>query len=93
MEPISKSEKEEIAAVSATIDILRAAGKAGDLDKFMDNFVDDAIWMLDDRYQDANKDEAREYFGFLKNSSFDQLVSKDEIQICGDWVGICKSDV
>ena len=71
--------------VSAVIDNFRAAGRTGDLDAFMDNFIEDAVWMLDDRLQDANKDDARRYFSFLEDYAFDQEISKDEIQVCGDW--------
>jgi uncharacterized protein (TIGR02246 family) len=91
MEEIEMTEHDEIQqdpdvnAVSAVIDSFRAAGRAGDLDAFMANFADDAVLMLDDRMGDANKDDIREYFEFLGDYFFDQIVSKDEIQICGDW--------
>ena len=76
---------EDVAGVSAAIDRFRDAGRAGDLDRFLDCFEDDAIWMLDDRPYDAGKKHAREYFSFLTESAFDQEVTKDEIQVCGDW--------
>ena len=75
----------DVKAVSATIDSFRAAGRAGDLDAFMANFSNDAVLMLDDRMGDADKEDIREYFEFLGDYYFDQKVSKDEVQICGDW--------
>jgi ketosteroid isomerase-like protein len=91
MEEIEMTEHDEIQqdpdvnAVSAVIDSFRAAGRAGDLDAFMANFADDAVLMLDDRMEDANKEDIREYFEFLGGSYFDQKISKDEIQICDGW--------
>lgn len=76
---------EAVNAVSARIDSFRAAGRTGNLDAFMANFAEDAVLMLDDRIGDANKEDIREYFEFLDDYYFDQIVSKDEIQICGDW--------
>ena len=85
MSTFTEFDEEDVAGVSAVIERFQIAGRAGDLDRFMDCFEDDAIWMLDDRPQDAGKDEAREYFSFLNESTFDQKVTKDEIQIFGNW--------
>ena len=77
--------EKDVKGVSQAIDKFRAAGRAGDLDAFMANFSDDAVLMLEDRMGDANKKDIREYFEFLNDYYFDQEISKDEIQICGDW--------
>jgi uncharacterized protein (TIGR02246 family) len=82
---LEEPEDDDAAAVSALIDSFRDAGRAGDLDAFMANFADDAVLMLSDRLGDANKEDVREYFGFLTDYAFDQKISKDEIQVCGDW--------
>jgi uncharacterized protein (TIGR02246 family) len=72
-------------AVSEVIDNFRAAGRAGDLDAFMDNFSEDAIVMLSNRREDADKSAIRNFFHFLEDECFDQEITKDEIQVMGDW--------
>ena len=72
-------------AVSEFIDNFRAAGRAGNLDAYMDNFSEDAIVMLSDRREDADKSATRGFFHFLEDNAFDQEITKDEIQVMGDW--------
>ena len=52
----------DLAGITAAIDRFHDAGEAVSPDRFMDNFIDDAARMLDERLHEANREEARDHF-------------------------------
>lgn len=63
------------------LDVIRS----DNFDEYFDLFSDDAVWMMPSRYQDVNKDDARNFYRFTRKFRFDQTTSVDELVIAEDW--------
>jgi uncharacterized protein (TIGR02246 family) len=79
------SAADDVDAIKAIVDSVILASQQGDLEGYLNLYTEDAVWMFNDRLEDAGKDAVRLRYRFMEQYSFDQQVSIDEIVVAGDW--------
>lgn len=77
--------EEDISSITMLFDSVMVTARNGDLEAYLALYADDALWMLHDHLEDAGKEEVREYYKWINDYTFDQVLTINEINVAGDW--------
>ena len=84
---MSSQFKTDTDAIRAVLQKFLLPFESGDVEVLMEYYTEDAVWMLPDRWPDADKDVARSFYrrAFSRYTFTENAVSIHELEIEGDW--------
>jgi len=74
----------DVLAIRKALDRVMEVSRQGDLEAYLSLYTDDALWMRQNRLDDATKDDVRPAYKFMQNYTFDQKLTINEIAVSGD---------
>lgn len=82
--PTSDITNPDVIAIRSLLDKVMEVSRNGDLEGYLSQYTDDALWMRRDRMTDATKNDIRPAYKFMEDYFFDQKLIIDEVSVSGD---------